>query len=97
MTDPEAGKKALFNLAKRRVIAILKVHSGANLEAVLAQPPTEEDEDEWERIVDDEIRGERAMLATGEISNGGGHARMGSVLQNDLRSFVFRSSFLPPC
>ncbi|KAL8293711.1 hypothetical protein RQP46_000412 [Phenoliferia psychrophenolica] len=52
--DPEAGRKAVFNQAKRRVLAILKVHHGADLEAVLTRSVTEEDEDAWARVVQEE-------------------------------------------
>ncbi|CEQ42089.1 SPOSA6832_03856, partial [Sporobolomyces salmonicolor] len=57
--DPEAPNKHLFNLAKRRVLAILKVHHGNDLEAVLAQQVTDEDEDTWMRIVQEELVEER--------------------------------------
>ncbi|BGP20177.1 iqgap-related protein [Rhodosporidiobolus nylandii] len=52
--DPDASKKHLFNQAKRRILAILKVHHGNDLEAVLAQHVTAEDEDAWARIVEEE-------------------------------------------
>ncbi|GAA5946128.1 hypothetical protein JCM3775_004155 [Rhodotorula graminis] len=52
--DPEAVQKQLFSRAKRRVLAILKVHHGSDLEAVLAQQVTEDDEDLWARLVDEE-------------------------------------------
>ncbi|GAA5998808.1 Iqg1p [Rhodotorula paludigena] len=57
--DPEAGAKHLFNQAKRRVLAILKVHHGNDLEAVLAQQVTPEDEDLWLHIVEEEEAEER--------------------------------------
>ena len=34
------------------MLAILKVHDGADLESALARSVTEEDEDEWARVVD---------------------------------------------
>ena len=37
---------------KQRVLAILKVHDGTDLESALARSVTEEDEDEWARVVD---------------------------------------------
>lgn len=54
LADPEAVQKQLFSRAKRRVLAILKVHHGSDLEAVLAQQVTEDDEDLWARLVDEE-------------------------------------------
>ncbi|GAA6013146.1 hypothetical protein JCM10207_006185 [Rhodosporidiobolus poonsookiae] len=57
--DPEAESKHLFNQAKRRVLAILKVHHGNDLEAVLAQQVTAEDEEAWARIVEEEEMEER--------------------------------------
>ncbi|GAA5926398.1 Iqg1p [Sporobolomyces koalae] len=61
--DPEAGNRQLFNLAKRRVIALLKVHHGTDLEAVLAQQVTPEDEDAWARIVEEEEIEEQRQAA----------------------------------
>ncbi|GAA5905227.1 hypothetical protein JCM6882_003721 [Rhodosporidiobolus microsporus] len=57
--DPEAGSKHLFNQAKRRVLAILKVHHGNDLEAVLARQVTPEDEVAWAQVVQDEELEER--------------------------------------
>lgn len=59
LPDPDAAKKALFNQAKRRVLAILKVHHGADLLDVLTQPVNDEDEDAWLRIVEEEEEQER--------------------------------------
>lgn len=53
-TDPEAVAKQLFSRVKRRVLAVLKVHHGKDLEAVFAQEVTEEDEDLWGQIIDEE-------------------------------------------
>ncbi|GAA5901502.1 Iqg1p [Sporobolomyces salmoneus] len=61
--DPEAGNRQLFNLAKRRVLAILKVHHGNDLEGVLAQQVTPEDEDTWIRIVEEEEMEEQRQAA----------------------------------
>ncbi|GAA6016992.1 hypothetical protein JCM11491_006122 [Sporobolomyces phaffii] len=61
--DPEAGNRQLFNLAKRRVLALLKVHHGNDLEAVLAQQVTPEDEDTWARIVEEEEMEEQRQAA----------------------------------
>ncbi|GAA5820880.1 hypothetical protein JCM11251_001859 [Rhodosporidiobolus azoricus] len=57
--DPNAQSKHLFNQAKRRVLAILKVHHGNDLEAVLARQVTPEDEDAWHYIRQDEEMEER--------------------------------------
>ncbi|GAA5985464.1 hypothetical protein JCM10908_006986 [Rhodotorula pacifica] len=46
------GSEQLLRQTKRRVLAILKVHDGVDLESVLARNVTEEDEDEWLRVVD---------------------------------------------
>ncbi|GAA6039162.1 hypothetical protein JCM8097_000443 [Rhodosporidiobolus ruineniae] len=57
--DPEAGTKHLFSQAKRRVLAILKVHHGNDLEAVLTREVTQEDEDLWAQTVQEEEMEER--------------------------------------
>ncbi|KAK4704775.1 Ras GTPase-activating-like protein IQGAP2/3, partial [Phenoliferia sp. Uapishka_3] len=95
--DPEAGKKALFNQAKRRVLAILKVHHGADLEAVLTKAVTEDDEDAWARVVQEEREEEhrqaqqqqRKMIATAnDIRNMSFHQLKQATLQDvvQLRS-----------
>ncbi|GAA5820379.1 hypothetical protein JCM10212_002727 [Sporobolomyces blumeae] len=61
--DPEADNRQLFNLAKRRVLSLLKVHHGNDLESVLAQQVTPEDEDTWARIVEEEEMEERRQAA----------------------------------
>jgi Ras GTPase-activating-like protein IQGAP2/3 len=84
--DPNAGNKALFNQAKRRVLGILKVHHGADLEAVLAQVVTREDEEAWLRIVQEEEEEERRQA----------HAQRRNIVPqaDDIRRFV--SSLLAP-
>lgn len=57
--DPDAEDKALFNQAKRRVLGILKIHHGRDLEAVLAQVVTQADEEAWLRLVQEEEEEER--------------------------------------
>ncbi|GAA5865578.1 hypothetical protein JCM8547_007655 [Rhodosporidiobolus lusitaniae] len=57
--DPNAGTKHLFNQAKRRVLAILKIHHGNDLEAVLTREVSQDDEDAWARIVEEEEMEER--------------------------------------
>ncbi|BGP43492.1 iqgap-related protein [Rhodotorula kratochvilovae] len=80
--DPEAITKQLFNRAKRRVLAILKVHHGNDLEAVLAQQVTEEEEDLWARLVDEEEEEERRQA----------HAQRRSVVpqMDDIRNMSFQ-------
>ncbi|GAA5951462.1 hypothetical protein JCM3765_005942 [Sporobolomyces pararoseus] len=79
--DPEAGNRQLFNLAKRRVLALLKVHHGNDLEAVLAQQVTPEDEDTWARIVEEEEIEEQRQAAA---------QRKTVILQpDDIRSLSF--------
>lgn len=60
---PEVDKKTLFNLTKRRVLAILKVQYAGDLEAVLALPVADEDEDEWMRVVEEEEQEEIKRMA----------------------------------
>ncbi|GAA5972838.1 hypothetical protein JCM11641_003965 [Rhodosporidiobolus odoratus] len=57
--DADAVNKRLFNQAKRRILAVLKIHHGNDLEAVLAQHVTSEDEVAWSRIVEEEEMEER--------------------------------------
>jgi hypothetical protein len=61
--DPQAALKALFNKTKRQVLAILKVHHAADLEALLAKPVTEDDEDAWGTVVMEDIDQERRQAA----------------------------------
>jgi Ras GTPase-activating-like protein IQGAP2/3 len=61
IADPDAESKRLFNQAKRRVLAILKVQHGNDLEAVLAQQVTPEDENAWVVIVEEEEEEERRL------------------------------------
>ncbi|BGP03561.1 iqgap-related protein [Rhodotorula toruloides] len=79
--DPDAESKHLFNQAKRRVLAILKVQHGNNLEAVLAQQVTPEDEDAWIRIVEEEEEEERRLA----------HAQRRAVVpqMDDIRNMSF--------
>ncbi|KAK4049279.1 iqgap- protein [Microbotryomycetes sp. JL201] len=51
--------KLLFNQAKRRVLGILKVHTGNDLEQVLAQTVTADDETLWSELVEEELEEER--------------------------------------
>lgn len=55
IADPRAEDKALFAQAKRRIVAVLKVHHGADLVAIFAQPVTQQDEEAWHRIVQEEV------------------------------------------
>ncbi|KAM0790472.1 hypothetical protein ACM66B_003348 [Microbotryomycetes sp. NB124-2] len=57
--DPHAESKLLFNQAKRRVLGVLKVHTGNDLEQVLAQTVTVEDEQTWSELVEEEFEEER--------------------------------------
>ncbi|GAA6050880.1 hypothetical protein JCM3770_005753 [Rhodotorula araucariae] len=79
--DPEAVSKQLFNRAKRRALAILKVHHGNDLEAVLAKEVTEEDEEHWSRIVEEEDEEERRQA----------YAQRRSVIppMDDIRNMSF--------
>ncbi|GEM11050.1 ras GTPase-activating protein [Rhodotorula toruloides] len=79
--DPDAESKHLFNQAKRRVLAILKVQHGNDLEAVLAQQVTPADEDTWIRIVEEEEEEERRLA----------HAQRRAVVpqMDDIRNMSF--------
>lgn len=79
--DPTTSSKILFNEAKRRILAVLKIHHGADLEEVLTQVVTPEDEDSWRRIVMEEQDEER-MLAESR-------GRSYVPTSNNLRGLVF--------
>ncbi|CAH7690974.1 hypothetical protein PPACK8108_LOCUS26492 [Phakopsora pachyrhizi] len=57
--DPEADLKALWVKTKRYVLAMLKVQPEKSLLDAFLAPVTEEHEDEWSRIVMEEIEFER--------------------------------------
>lgn len=52
LSEEETTSKRLLQQTKQRVLAILEVHDGADLESALARSVTAEDEDEWARVVD---------------------------------------------
>lgn len=83
-TDPEAANKALFNLTKRRVLAILKVQHGADLEAVLALPVTVDDEDAWLHVVEEEEEIEMERMADLRHARGPSLPAVGPI--DDIRS-----------
>jgi hypothetical protein len=82
--DPEAEQKTLFNLTKRRVLAILKVQYSSDLEAVLALPVTEEDEDEWMRVAEEEEEEENKRMADQRHARNPSLAILGPT--DDIRS-----------
>lgn len=84
-SDPKADSKALFNQAKRRVLSILKVHHGSDLEAVLVKPVSAEDEDTWAGIVEEERQEERRQVREQR------HTAVPRL--NDIRSSVLSSPF----
>ncbi|SCV68238.1 BQ2448_359 [Microbotryum intermedium] len=57
--DPDAPSKTLFASVKRRVCAMLKVKSGTDLEQLLTQEVTIDDEDAWALVVREELEEER--------------------------------------
>ncbi|KAK4047448.1 iqgap- protein [Microbotryomycetes sp. JL221] len=79
--DPNAEGKLLFSQAKRKVIGILKVHSGNDLEQVLSQQVTEEDEITWSTIVEEELQDEQIQA--------GLQKRKLIIAQDDIRLMTF--------
>lgn len=68
--DPEADVKALFTETKRCVLYIIRVQQGANLLEILVKPVTEEDENKWEALVDEELSATSSKrIAYAELSN----------------------------
>ncbi|KAH9824851.1 hypothetical protein DFH28DRAFT_1077365 [Melampsora americana] len=57
--DPEADIKALWVKTKRYVLAMLKVQPGPTLMDAFLEPVNEEHEDEWGRIVMEEVEWEK--------------------------------------
>ncbi|EFW17067.1 hypothetical protein D8B26_003838 [Coccidioides posadasii str. Silveira] len=53
--DPDAEVKALLMETKRCILYIIRVQSGANLMEILVKPPTLEDEERWETLVQEEF------------------------------------------
>lgn len=53
--DPNAEARALFTATKRLVLFIIRVQSGSNLMEILLRPITEEDDEKWFSLVDEEL------------------------------------------
>ncbi|GAM85409.1 hypothetical protein ANO11243_034160 [Dothideomycetidae sp. 11243] len=54
MQDPDAEIKSLFMETKRLALYIIRVQSGASLLDILVKPITQEDDDKWLSILDEE-------------------------------------------
>ncbi|KAG8627464.1 hypothetical protein KVT40_004947 [Elsinoe batatas] len=54
MQDPDADIKALFMETKRLALYIIRVQSGANMLEILVKPITQEDDDKWLVLLDEE-------------------------------------------
>ncbi|KAH0562813.1 hypothetical protein GP486_002564 [Trichoglossum hirsutum] len=57
--DPDADIKALFMEAKRFILYIIRVQSGANLMDIFVKPITMEDEEKWHSLLREEFSGGR--------------------------------------
>ncbi|KAJ5846684.1 hypothetical protein N7534_010353 [Penicillium rubens] len=53
--DPEADVKALFMETKRCILYIIRVQTGSNLMDIMLKTPTEEDEERWHNLVQEEL------------------------------------------
>ena len=53
--DPDAESKALFMETKRCILYIIRVQAGPNLMEILVKPITEEDEDRWHALLQEEF------------------------------------------
>lgn len=62
------------------ILAVLKIHHGANLEAVLTQEVTPEDEDTWRRLCQEEENEDRRLAES--------RGRSYSLPANNLRGSV---------
>jgi Ras GTPase-activating-like protein IQGAP2/3 len=84
--DPQAYEKALWVQAKRAVLAILRVQPTQNLVDSLMRPVTDDDEDLWEDILENEAEHETSRhVSRRQPSTTGGDA---AYRLEDIRSSV---------
>lgn len=53
--DPDAEDKALLVQTKRCILYIIRVQQGRNLMEILLKPVTQEDEEKWEQLLQEEL------------------------------------------
>lgn len=53
-TEPDADIKSLFMETKRLILYIIRIQSGANLMDILVKPITQEDDEKWFALLDEE-------------------------------------------
>lgn len=53
--DPDAESKALFMETKRCILYIIRIQAGPNLMDILVKPISEEDEDRWHALLQEEF------------------------------------------
>ncbi|PNS20859.1 Ras GTPase-activating-like protein rng2 [Sphaceloma murrayae] len=61
MQDPDADVKALFMETKRLALYIIRVQSGANMLDILVKPISQEDDDKWLALLDEEYSQQNAL------------------------------------
>lgn len=55
MIDPDAEDKALLVQTKRCILYIIRVQQGKDLMEILLKPVTQEDEEKWEQLLQEEL------------------------------------------
>lgn len=59
-TDPDAAVKSLFMETKRCALYIIRIQTGPDLLSVMVRPITDDDEDRWAQLVDEELVANRS-------------------------------------
>ena len=54
-TDPNAAIKSLFMETKRIVLYIIRTQTGPDLLSIMVRPITDEDEDKWDALIQEEM------------------------------------------
>ena len=65
-SDPDAENKALLVQTKRCVLYIIRVQQGNSLMEILTKPVTEEDEDTWAKIIQEEMPNQKGRTPYAE-------------------------------
>ena len=65
-SDPDAENKALLVQTKRCVLYIIRVQQGNSLMEILTKPVTEEDEDKWAKIIQEEMPNQKGRTPYAE-------------------------------
>ncbi|EXJ76862.1 IQ domain-containing protein containing GTPase activating protein [Capronia epimyces CBS 606.96] len=87
--DPDSEVKALFTETKRCVLYIIRVQSGANLLEILVKPISQEDEDKWEVLVQEELH--PGSKRHGAYADGSSHLDISALSYRDLKRIALEN------